>query len=102
MRANGTLPLKVRNGRRSYMRKSFLLCAVGMATVLFLSELVSAGAGMVSPGATAASSMAADTVPNGTHFLVRLEDELSTGKHKVNRKFEAKTLEPLETSNGYI
>jgi hypothetical protein len=84
------------------MRKSFLLCAVGMATVLFLSELVSARAGMVSPGATAASSMAADTVPNGTHFLVRLEDELSTGKHKVNKKFEAKTLEPLETSNGYI
>jgi len=47
------------------------------------------------------SSVAVNAVPSGTHFLVRLDDELSTGKHKVNKKFEAKTLEPLETSNGY-
>jgi hypothetical protein len=41
-------------------------------------------------------------VPNGTHFLVGLKDELNTGKDKVNRKFEAKTLEPLESTNGNI
>ena len=41
-------------------------------------------------------------VPNGTHFLVGLEDRLNTGKHKVNKKFEVKTMEPLETSRGYI
>jgi hypothetical protein len=27
---------------------------------------------------------------------------LNTSKHKVNKKFDAKTLEPLETSDGYI
>src|SRR5258708_2946389 len=49
-----------------------------------------------------APSVAANTVPNGTDFLVGLDDELSTGKHGVNKKFEAKTIEPLETSNGHI
>lgn len=43
-----------------------------------------------------------DTVPNGTHFLVSLDDELNSTVNKVNKKFDAKTLEPLETSNGYI
>jgi hypothetical protein len=57
-----------------------------------------AGASQDSP----AAPIAADTVPNGTHFLVRLDDELNTSKHKVNKKFDAKTLEPLETSDGYI
>ena len=51
---------------------------------------------------TEGRSVALNIVPNGTHFLVRLDDELSTGKHKVNKKFEAKTLEPLEASGGYI
>jgi hypothetical protein len=46
--------------------------------------------------------MAADTVPNGTHFVVRFEEELSAGKGKVYKKFEAKTLQPLEISHGYI
>jgi hypothetical protein len=51
---------------------------------------------------TAAPSIAVDTVPTGTHFLVRLDDGLNTGKHKVNKKFDAKTLEPLEKSGGYV
>ena len=42
------------------------------------------------------------TVPNGTRFLVRLEDELSTHKHKANKKFKARTLEPLQTTDGTI
>jgi hypothetical protein len=41
-------------------------------------------------------------VQNGTHFLVRLDQEMNTGKDKVNKKFEVKTLEPLETSSGYV
>jgi hypothetical protein len=41
-------------------------------------------------------------VPNGTHFLVRLEDSLSTKKHKAGKKFKAKTLDPLETRDGRI
>ncbi len=48
------------------------------------------------------SSSVASTVPNGTRFLVRLEDELSTRKHKVNKKFKARTLEPLQTADGAI
>ena len=42
------------------------------------------------------------TVPNGTRFLVRLDDELSTRKHKVNKKFKGRTLEPLQTADGTI
>jgi hypothetical protein len=49
-----------------------------------------------------ASPSMASTVPNGTRFLVRLEDELSTRKHRVNKKFKAHTLEPLETTDGMI
>jgi hypothetical protein len=41
-------------------------------------------------------------VPNGTRFLVRLENDLSTRKHKVNKKFKTKTLEPLETADGSL
>jgi hypothetical protein len=44
----------------------------------------------------------AGMVPNGTHFLVRLQDELSTAKQKVNNKFDAKTIEPLDTLDGLI
>ena len=41
-------------------------------------------------------------VQSGTHLLVRLDDELSTATSKVNRKFNAVTIEPLETSSGYV
>jgi type IV secretion system protein VirB10 len=44
----------------------------------------------------------ASTVPNGTRFLVKLEDKLSTKKHKVGKKFKAKTLEPLATVTGLL
>ena len=50
----------------------------------------------------AKSGAAASSVPNGTRFLVRLEDNLSTRKHKVNKKFKARTLEPLETMDGAL
>lgn len=50
----------------------------------------------------AGSSGITTTVPSGTKFLVRLEDSLSTRKHKAGKKFKAKTLEPLETSDGRV
>ena len=34
-------------------------------------------------------------------ILVRIDRELRTDKDKVNKKFDAQTLEPLETSSGY-
>jgi hypothetical protein len=84
------------------MRKSFPIWAVGLTAAMLLVKFttaISTGAGQ--RGASALPAVAA-VVPNGTHFLVRLDDELSTVKSKVNKKFEAITLEPLETSNGFI
>jgi len=49
---------------------------------------------------TSPSPTVSPTVPNGTRFLVRLDDELSTHKHKANKKFKARTLEPLQTADG--
>lgn len=51
---------------------------------------------------TAPPAPAPGVVPNGTHFLVRLEDELSTAKQEINNKFEAQTIEPIETQDGQI
>ena len=48
------------------------------------------------------SPSAPNLVPSGTHFLVRLDQELGTAKDKVNKKFDVKTIEPLETSAGYV
>jgi len=39
-------------------------------------------------------------VPDQTRFLVRLEDTLSTKKHKAGKKFKARTLDPLEARDG--
>jgi len=41
-------------------------------------------------------------VPNGTRFLVKLDDKLSTRKNKVGKKFNLKTLEPLVAENGTV
>src|SRR5260370_13386173 len=84
------------------MRQSFPLWVTFTMAVLLVGVTEAAKAGTIPQNGTDAPSVAANTVPDGTHFLVRLDDELGTGKHKVNKKFEAKTLEPLETSNGYV
>lgn len=54
------------------------------------------------PALAQSTSTVASTVPDGTRFLVRLEDELSTRKSKVNKKFKAHTLEPLQAADGTI
>jgi hypothetical protein len=84
------------------MRKSFLCWVATVGAVALVGLFESAKAGTLPQNGADAPSVAANTVPNGTHFLVRLDDELSTAKHGVNKKFEAKTLEALEASNGYI
>src|SRR6266849_554737 len=84
------------------MRKRFLPWVALTMAVLLVGLSKAAKAGTIPQNGTDAPSVAANSVPNGTHFLVRLDDELSTGKHRVNKKFEAKTLEPLETSDGYV
>jgi|HubBroStandDraft_1064217.scaffolds.fasta_scaffold25112_1 hypothetical protein len=58
------------------------------------------------PQATAPQAPAAlnasDAVPDGTHFLVRLDEALNTGKDKAGRKFSVTILEPLETAGGAV
>ena len=85
------------------MRKIFLSWTGGtIATLFSLGIFVCAPLTVAAQSNVSALPSAADVVPNGTHFLVRLDDELNTGKNKVNKKFDAKTIETLETSNGYI
>jgi hypothetical protein len=84
------------------MRKNLRLCMAIAGAMAFAGLYGTAKAGTPQQNATETPSVAMNAVPGGTHFLVGLGDELSTGKDKVNRKFEAKTLEPLETSNGTI
>lgn len=85
------------------MPKRFPFWAAGSAALLLLCGKfvcpVPTGAGQ---GRGAAPHGAFDSVQNGTHFLVRLDQEMNTGKDKVNKKFEVKTVEPLETSSGYV
>ncbi len=53
------------------------------------------------PG-TASPSGAYSVVPQGTRFLVKLDDSLSSRKHKAGKKFDVKTLDPLETPDGFV
>ena len=41
-------------------------------------------------------------IPAGTHFLVELRDKLEARKVKRGKKFEARTLEALEASDGTV
>ena len=45
---------------------------------------------------------AAHFVPKGPRFLVRLEQQLNTGRDRLNEKLEVKTIEPLQDSSGYV
>jgi hypothetical protein len=44
----------------------------------------------------------ADSSRNGPRFLVRLDQEMNSGREKQNHRFDVRTLEPLETASGYI
>jgi hypothetical protein len=83
------------------MRKSFLFRVVGTRSLIFLGLFTPIILTAATQDGIAAPN-AAEIVPSGTHFLVLLDGELSTRKDKVNKKFHAKTLEPLQTSSGYV
>ena len=68
------------------------LCAVAAAGALL------APLGVTLPHAATPNA----TVSQGTRFLVRLEDKLSTKKDKVGKKFSVKTAEPLTASDGTV
>src|SRR5579863_7589035 len=85
------------------MLKTFPFWKAGTAAILLLCvRFVCPAPAMAGQSKSAAVPAAADLVQNGTHFLVRLDQEMNTGKDKVNKKFEVKTIEPLEFSNGYV
>jgi hypothetical protein len=78
------------------MRKTILIWAViGVAAAFVFARPAASQNG-------AGPALSSENIPNGTHFLIRLDDELRTGKDRVNKKFDAKTLDPLEASSGYI
>lgn len=85
------------------MPKDFPIRVAETAAILLLfGKFVCPVPTRAGQGRGAASHAAFDSVQTGTHFLVRLDQEMNTGKDKVNKKFEVKTLEPLETSSGYV
>jgi hypothetical protein len=61
----------------------------------------SVAAGQTQSAGQAPAGVSAN-VPNGTRFLVKLDDKLSTRKDKVGKKFDLKTLEPLVAENGMV
>lgn len=70
----------------------FLLSAIGMCTTA-----VAAGqTRSTTPGSWA------DSVRNAPHFLVRLDQELNTGKNRIHENFQVQTIEPLVASNGHV
>ena len=85
------------------MQKTVRFRAAATAAILLLSGgfvcPMPGAAGQNKSGDTPSEN---DLVQNGTHFLVRLDQEMNTGKEKVSKKFEVRTVEPLETSSGYV
>src|SRR4029077_20748068 len=85
------------------MLKPFPFWAAGIAVILMLcGKFLFAVPAAAGQSRSAALPATADLVQYGTHFLVRLDQEMNTGKDKINKKFEVKTMEPLETSSGHV
>jgi hypothetical protein len=62
---------------------------------------VAAWLALGSVGMSAARAQQPAPAP-GARFLVRLEDALSTKKHKAGKKFKAKTLDPVTAADGTV
>ena len=85
------------------MRKRSLIWAAGSAVILLFSARFAwfVPAALAQNG-TSETPPAGNWVPDGTHFLVRLDQELGSARDKVNRKFDVRTLDPLQASSGYV
>jgi hypothetical protein len=80
------------------MHRNFI--TVPLTCLLIAGAAPSTLRGQKNPPASPA--VTPSTVPNGTRFLIRLDDELSTAKHRPGKKFKAKTIEPLVTTDGAV
>jgi hypothetical protein len=74
----------------------------GIVAILVLCGTLGCKVASAAQGKNGYLPAAPETVQSGTHFLVRLDQEMSTGKDKLNKKFDVRTLEPLETSSGSV
>ena len=85
------------------MLKTLSFWAAGTAAVLLLcGRFVCPAPAFAGESRSAATPAAVDLVQNGTHFLVRLDQEMNTGEDRLNKPFEVKTIEPLATASGYV
>lgn len=86
------IPWPAANAVRAPLALAAAICLLA-ATTLPLSA---------QQGTTGSSTSNYSVIPQGTRFLVKLDDSLSTKKHKAGKKFDLKTLDPLETPDGYV
>jgi hypothetical protein len=84
------------------MRRSVFHCIAIVGLVSVAGLMKAAGPDPKAQNSSETLPATLNAIPNGVHFLVGLHDELNTGKDKVNKKFEAKTLEPLESTTGNV
>ena len=85
------------------MPKAFPFWVTGTAIILlFCGKIVYPAPAAAQQSQGAALSARGNWVQNGTHFLVRLDQEMNSGSDKVNQKIEVKTIEPLQTSSGHV
>jgi hypothetical protein len=84
------------------MRKTVPFWAVAIAVFLFVcGDIAFSARAFAAQNLTAPPPAQAERIRNGPRFLVRLDQEMNTGREKLNQRFEVKTLEPLETASGY-
>ncbi len=76
--------------------------ATGVATLLACAQFLIPAAALARQNRSAAPPATGDSAPARPHFLVRLNQEMNTGRDKVSQSFEVTTLEPLETNSGYV
>ncbi len=85
------------------MRKICLFWAVGaIAALLLCANFLWPAQTAAAPGGSAGPPATTELIRNGTHFLVRLNQDMNTGKDKVHDKFEVETIEPLQTSKWHV
>ena len=74
--------------------------ALGLSGLLLAGALPATVRSQQNPPAAPAAVRA--SLPNGTRFLIRLENDLNSGKHHPGKKFKARTIDPIETPDGLV
>lgn len=84
------------------MTKAVPFCAVtGVVALLACVQSLAPTAVSAGQGRSATQQTADDSTQAKARFLVRLNQEMNTGRDKVSQSFEVTTLEPVQTANGY-